>query len=398
MNESKLLPSLIDDIYKQTYKKFQIIACVNQLDDWWENNDKIAICLDNQFVINYLNTLNQSNIHIIDKSSRGNGWKGKNFGVGWARKTAMDYSTSLASDNDIIVSIDADTRINKGYFQSIINTFDKHHNSIAISVPYFHKLTENNLLNRCLLRYEIYMRYYSINLWRTNIPYHFTALGSAICLKVLTYKKIGGITPKKSGEDFYFIQKLVKTGEVLNWNPEKVYPETRFSNRVFFGTGPALIKGSKGDWKSYPIYHFSLFDKVYNLYEIFNKIFTDNIYDNDLKLLKEFSIDKSWWMSLKKNFRTETHFIKACYGKFDALRILQFLKSNHSKIVKTDEECLIEFILNFHNEKFNFYNFKNFSFETSSIDFLDNIRNKLMMIEEDFQKNEFKNTETINEK
>ncbi len=90
----------------------------------------------------------------------------------------------------------------------------------------------------------------------------FTAIGSAMALPVKSYRAIGGMTPHKSGEDFYFLQKLRKFGKVLTWNKEKVYPEARYSDRVFFGTGPAMIKGRDGDWSSYPIYPFELFDEI----------------------------------------------------------------------------------------------------------------------------------------
>lgn len=398
MNESKLLPRLINDIFNQNYRKFQIVVCINQPDEWWGDISKKNICLDNQKTIKYLNSLKTNEIHIIDKSSIGNGWKGKNYGVGWARKIAMDYIMSKASDDDIIVSIDADTQINCDYFSSIVDSFNTHQKIIAISVPYFHKLTEDNLINRCILRYEIYMRLYSINLWRTKVPYHFTALGSAICIKAWAYKKVGGITPLKSGEDFYFLQKLAKSGTILNWNPEKVYPETRYSNRVFFGTGPALIKGRNEDWSSYPIYHFSLFNKLSELYNIFHKICSEKLNNNDYQLLNEFSIDNEWWQNLKINFKTERHFVKACSEKFDALRILQFLKSKQPLIRKTDEECLIEYLSCFHKDIFNSFDFKDFNFKTSSIHFLDAIRKVLLNIEEEFQKNEYFKTKTTIER
>lgn len=386
MNESKNISSLICNVFSQTYKNYQIVLCINQPDSWWNDKDKIEICTDNQITITYINSLKDKNIHLIDKSSKGKGWTGKNFGVGWARKITMDYIADLASDYDIIISIDADTQIESNYFESIISSFNTHKKSIAISIPYYHKLTDDNKLNRSILRYEIYMRNYSLNLWRINNPYHFTALGSAISLPVWAYKKIGGLSPVKSGEDFYFLQKLSKTGFVLNWNPVKVYPEARYSDRVFFGTGPALIKGSKGDWKSYPIYHYSLFDKIGELFGLFGKIYYDNLNNKDIEFLKNFSIDKDWWLNLKTNFKTETHFVKACYEKFDALKILQFLKENQNYINKTDEECLIEYFEKFHNNYYTNLNLKKFNFDSTSIEQLDEIRNFLVKKEEEYQK------------
>ncbi len=112
-------------------------------------------------------------------------------------------------------------------FNRLLNTFKHHPDAVALSVPYYHNLTGDEEKDRAILRYEIYMRYYAINLWRIGSPYNFTAVGSAMALPVWAYRAIGGITPHKSGEDFYFIQKLRKyrgninleRGESLSGSP-----------------------------------------------------------------------------------------------------------------------------------------------------------------------------------
>jgi glycosyltransferase involved in cell wall biosynthesis len=273
MNESDNIEAFVECCLKQTYSDFILVVCVNQPDDWWEGQDKVNICNNNQSTLRILNKIKDIPIVIIDRCSKGKGWKGKDFGVGWARKTAMDHINKQAEANDIMVSLDADTRFNPGYFESIKDNFKHHPDAAALSVPYYHELTGDDQKDRAILRYEIYMRYYAINLWRIGSPYNFTAIGSAMALPVWAYRAIGGITPHKSGEDFYFIQKLRKYGNVLTWNKEKVYPAARYSDRVFFGTGPAMIKGRDGDWSSYPIYPFELFDEVKATYDLFPVLF-----------------------------------------------------------------------------------------------------------------------------
>jgi hypothetical protein len=89
-------------------------------------------------------------------------------------------------------------------------------NLLGIAIPYFHPLTGNNVNDRLILRYEIYMRHYLNNMLEIGNPYAFTAIGSAMAAKVSAYRKVGGLTPVKSGEDFYFIQKLKKIRQCGN--------------------------------------------------------------------------------------------------------------------------------------------------------------------------------------
>jgi len=388
LNELETLPSFIADLKQQSFKNFRLYVCVNQPDDWWDLHEKREICENNQESVHFLKNIKDIEIEIIDCSKQGNGWKGKQSGVGWARKTLMDRINTVANANDIVLSLDADTRFNTIYLDSIIHSIKIHPEALAISVPYYHRLTDDEAANRAILRYEIYMRYYAINLWRIRSPFSFTALGSAIAFPLWAYRKIGGISPMKSGEDFYFLQKFCKTGKILNWNPEKVFPAARFSDRVFFGTGPAMIKGSQGDWSSYPIYHFSLFERIENTYLLFPDLYTKDIDLPTAKFLNVQFKDNKWWLLLRKNFKTQSHFINACYEKLDGLRTLQYLKTMQPKIGKSDETCLFEFLAKFYPDTITQLQlFESFKFEQLSVEQLDNLRNYLMKIEENYQKN-----------
>ncbi len=423
INELENIPTFLNDLKAQTYQNFELYVCVNQPDNWWEDPVKTTVCIDNQKTIELLKEQDFF-INIIDKSTKGNAWTGKQSGVGWARKVLMDTINNIADKAGIIISLDADTRFNSQYFESIINTFVDNPKAVAIANPYYHKLTDDDAANRAILRYEIYMRHYSINLFRINCPYNFTALGSAMALPVWAYRKIGGITPMKSGEDFYFLQKLTKTGQVVNYNKEKVYPAARFSDRVFFGTGPAMIKGRSGDWNSYPIYYFSLFDAIKRTYELLPSLFYDDIELPMSAFLSEQFNDDKWWVALRNNFKTERHFVKACCEKIDGLRILQYLKANQALTGKTNEECLIDFFDNYlfvdaiasrggttkqynknkvEKDCFTSFamtkelcenelniDFDSFNFDKATTTQLNDIRDLLCAIEEEFQHNKYK--------
>ncbi len=328
LNESENIPELLNSLKKQTFKNFELVACVNQPEEWWERPEKIDLCIDNKRSIEILRKENQFPITIIDKSSKGNAWQGKQKGVGWARKIVMDKAASLGSEIDMIIIIDADTEYPRDYLTSVAEIFARKPNSVGLANPYYHRLTQDKKANLAILRYEIYMRNYAINMILIDNPYHFTALGSAMATTVKTYNRIGGISPKASGEDFYFLQKLSKFGELEHWNDQKVYPAARFSDRVNFGTGPAMIKGNTGDWSSYPIYHFKLFEKVKFTYDAFPDLFEKDMATPMTIFLQNQLKKEELWEPLRKNYKTKGQFVKACTILVDGLRILQFLKQD----------------------------------------------------------------------
>jgi len=388
LNELLYLPEVISSLRNQTYTNFIVYICVNQPDSWWGDVGKEEICIQNSKTIEYLSGIQDMSVVVIDRSSRGKAWKAKHYGVGMARKTLMDNIIQEANDMDIIVSMDADTTFGEKYFQSVISNFKSDPKNVALSVPYYHQLTGNEKADRAILRYEIYLRNYNINLIRIGCPYNFTAIGSAIALPVKSYKAIGGITPFKSGEDFYFLQKLRKYGAVGIWNSEKVFPASRFSDRVAFGTGPAMIKGREGDWSSYPVFHYSIFDRIREMYDLFPDLFNKDINTPmDVFLSATFKSDNIW-QPLRENFKTEKQFIKACHTKIDGLRIFQFLKSEQKRINQTDEDNLNDFF----DEFYSGLDIKNLGhpfgqefFNTTKIEKMNEVRDFLVRVEEGMQ-------------
>ena len=340
LNEYENLPKLLRYFKDQTYRNFKLFICINQPDDWWDNPDKIVQCLDNERSLAYLNSLNDIDIHIIDKSSRGKGWTGKKRGVGWARKLIMDEAANQGSADDILVSVDADTEYPYTYFQSLIDIFKAGQLFSAHSNPYYHQLTGRLAEDQAILRYEIYMRIYAINMILIDNPYAFSAVGSAMACSVSQYQKMGGISPKSSGEDFYFLQHMRKNAPLSQYNEVRVYPQARFSDRVNFGTGPAMIKGNSGDWSSYPFYIPELFLKIKETFYGFQQLYERDIELPMSNFLKEQLKKETLWEALRKNHKTNTKFVRACTELVDGLRILQFLKESHAKYSLGDLEDL----------------------------------------------------------
>ncbi len=387
INEAEFLPGILGCMLRQETNKFRVFICVNQPDEWWEMPGKKHICEANVKTLRTLEKFPGIDLTLIDRCTPGNGWKGKKHGVGWARKTVMDVIIKVAETKDIIVSLDADTTFCENYFSSLAENFSVHPDAVAIAVPYFHQLVEDEAANRAILRYEIYMRYYSLNLWRIGSPYSFMALGSAMAFPVWAYRAVGGMTPKMSGEDFYFFQKLRKYGKILFSNPEKVYPAARFSDRVYFGTGPAMIKGEQGDWTSYPVYSFHYFDEIRMTTDLFRDFFSETGSTPVVGFLKQLLKEEDPFQLLRENFKEPATFARACHEKFDGLRILQYLKYRQNNESKTDEEHLFEFLSRFYPDecKAIIPDAAKFSFAMSTLSELDLARIFLMKKEEEYQ-------------
>ena len=338
MGEMEYLPSVLPSVLKAAEGvDFKMFICVNQPEAFRDDVHRKSIYRDNQSCLNYLQALDDPRICILDYSSAGKGWQGKKHGVGHARRVAMDAAVAKAEADDLLVSMDADTLISDNYFHNLLRLQKHYPDAVAMALPYYHPLTGNEAEDRAVLRYELYMRFYSLNLWRTESPYRFTALGSAMACPVRSYRKIGGITPKMSGEDFYFLQKLRKSGPLLVYSTEKVYPASRFSARVFFGTGPAMIKGNSGDWSSYPFYDPLFFDEIQNFYNLLPKLYRDDCEGRVMDFLKESNKGRAIWRDWRANAASEQAFIKAAHTAFDGLRILQYLRRRKEQQPETTE-------------------------------------------------------------
>jgi hypothetical protein len=346
MDEQEWLPRTLDCIAQQhTTHSFTVYICINQPDEWWGMADKVEVCHHNAELLRWVEeyrTHAHFPIELIDRTSPGNGWQGKKHGVGWARKTLFDRILSVADSHDLVVSMDADTEFGPDYFESVAHNLARHPAWVALSVPYYHRLTGDEVKDRAILRYEIYMRHYALGMLRIGSPYSFTAIGSAIVVRAASLRKIGGITPVQSGEDFYLLQKLRKMGEVGSWNEECVYPAARYSSRVAFGTGPAMMKGAAGNWESYPIYSAASFQKIADTYRQIDRLYIEDIDNDFIRFLQTQFKTENLWGPLRANARTVKQFRHSFHEKADGLRILQFLRQEHQKEGASTEELVLE--------------------------------------------------------
>ena len=342
MQESEWLPTLFESLTRQDFKNLELVACVNQPDSYHRIPEKQHIIDDNQRCLQMLEAFGRSGmkVHLIDHSSKGKGWPEHASGVGQARKAVMDYIAALGLPDELIVSIDADTFYPPEYFAVIEETYKKYPEITGLCLPYHHPLNNDEEADRCILRYELYMRAYALNLLLINNPYAFTALGSAMATKIKVYRRLKGLTPFTAGEDFYFIQKLIKNGPVATWAPTQAYPAGRFSDRVIFGTGPAMIKGHRGNWASYPIYPPSIFIPIRQTFESFESLFKSDLPTPLDDFLEKTFKTRSIWQPLRANACSVHTFMRACMQKIDGLRILQYCKTAQADLKISIETAL----------------------------------------------------------
>lgn len=329
LDEMVAMPKLIDCLRKQTFDGFALYVCVNNPDDWWDDGDKIRVAQNNVALMDYLKGIDDIDVTVIDRCSKGNGWVGKRRGVGWARKMLFDRIVEERGRDELVVSMDADTVFGANYLQSVVDAMNADSSISAIAVPYYHPLEGSDDECRSILRYEIYMRYYLLQLIRIGSPYAFTALGSAMVFSARAYSRVGGITPLQGGEDFYLMQKFAKTGKVSVCNSECVYPSARGSDRVPFGTGPAVCKTLVEQDRSYPFYPATVFDRVGQTFAAFDSLYTADSDTPMTEFLQQQLKTGSLWQPLRANYKRKELFVKACAERVDGLRILQYLKQQY---------------------------------------------------------------------
>ena len=386
------LPHLIDLLNRQSFRDFDVYICVNNPECWSDSigDGERGMYRDNQKSLEYLCNIakNWKQLHIIDRSSPSRGWVEKKRGVGWARKVLLDAIEAEHDDDEIVISLDADTDFGEKYMESVLCAMNEHSDFSALAVPYYHPLCGEESTDRAMLRYEIYMRHYLINLldmklWlaethELDFPYAFTALGSAMVFPLWAYRRVGGITPLQGGEDFYLMQKFAKTGRVLLSCNEVVKPQGRPSSRVPFGTGPAIVKGVDSMEDSYPLYPHEAFRSVAETYSMFPVLYDKNV-DTPMTqfLCWQLKCDEIW-QPLRKNFKTRELFVHACQERVDGLRILQFLKHYRELMaveqgyIPTSEEELRS-CCNNHGIKVP----DDFCFVSSPVDVISDVRDRL---------------------
>ncbi len=277
--------------------------------------------------------------------------RAKDAGVGFARKIGMEIAITrfreAGNEKGIIVSLDADCLVHKDYLTEIKQSFDSNPKQGLAIFQFKHDLNpekySQEIINAAML-YEIYLRYFRICLQDTGFPYAYHTIGSCFAVSPETYRRAGGMPKKQGGEDFYFIHKcapITKTGVIKK---QLVFPSPRISERVPFGTGPAVKKIISED--NYPVYNFRSFWVLKTFFSRFNSLYDADKIDLDQipsQLLDYIGAEqlREQITECKTNTASREAFQKRMYRKFDAFFVIKFL--NYLKTVNdyNPEDVLI---------------------------------------------------------
>jgi len=131
-------------------------------------------------------------------------------------------------------------------------------------------------LENAVKQYEAYIRYYRAMLRFIGFPWYYHTIGSAFAVTADAYVRVGGMGRQQGGEDFYFLQKVFALGETRELDDVWVYPLARFSDRVPFGTGPALQKIINRQDEILNVYSRDAFVSLKQLFEMKDAFYLKN--------------------------------------------------------------------------------------------------------------------------
>jgi hypothetical protein len=280
----------------------------------------------------------------------------KHAGAGLARKILMDTACSrfnlLDRPDGFILSIDADTLVPENYFSEINKCVNQNADTDCLIFNFAHPLYDTSYTSgvyRAVAQYEMHLRYYKQILQAIGYPFYHYTIGSCFGVKAKTYVKVGGMSKRKAGEDFYFLQKVFPNAITQFVRNIKLIPSPRPSWRVPFGTGPAIRKIMNDLSGSYASYHPQSFYELQNLFEIIPLFYVSDL-DTCNKKIAELPDSISNYLinnniqakitEIKNNSASELNFIKRFYHWFDAFNVLKYL--NYSRINSSGTIDVIE--------------------------------------------------------
>ncbi len=264
----------------------------------------------------------------------------KHAGVGLARKIGMDEAIRrfalIDNPNGIIVSCDADTLVEKNYLIEIEKFYHKNTFCCVANIAFEHPLNGDlsQVQYKSIAEYELYLRYYVQQLKRINFPYAYHTIGSCFSLRAKAYCRQGGMNKRQAGEDFYFLQKLFQTEEVGEIVTTKVFPSSRMSDRVPFGTGTVMSK-MISEQQEYVTYSSESFNVLQDFFTKISNIQTTSdlrsVFQTLHPCLQDFlkynEFEKKV-VEIQNNSTTNKLYLKRFFNWFNGFMVYKFL--NHS--------------------------------------------------------------------
>ena len=283
------------------------------------------------------------NVGYVDASSPGFEMDDRDGGVGLARKIGFDRALELFDDEkegvNLLFSLDADTLVKNNYLSAVRNYFEKTGSKAAV-ISFEHQKAISKEEQEAICCYETFLRYYVLGLRYAKSRYAHHSVGSTIVCTAEGYTDVRGMNRRKAGEDFYFLNKLAKVHMIGLVNTTRVYPSSRSSNRVPFGTGKRVEgfkNGSSNEYLTYNPKTFLVLKKWLHLMSSGEKRDMDTIMSGAKKIhvfleqfLRENRFDEAW-PRLVKNAKTPDvlsgHF-HLWFDGFKQFKLIRYLTRN----------------------------------------------------------------------
>jgi hypothetical protein len=256
----------------------------------------------------------------------------KHAGVGLARKIGMDEAIRRFDEinfDGLLICFDGDCVVNKNYLielEKYAATPEKY-NTICLHFEHDLNAEPNELLNKGIIFYELFLCYYKEGLNYCGFPYSFHTIGSSMAVKASIYCKAGGMNKRKAGEDFYFLTKVFPYGKIIELNTAIVYPSARISTRVPFGTGRAQQNFIEKQDQQYTTYAFRSFEDLKEFFAI-DLYATEFDFNKLPQTLKQFLSEdemRNKLAEIKNNTSSKQQFEKRFFDWFDGFMILKFV-------------------------------------------------------------------------
>jgi len=273
----------------------------------------------------------------IDASSKGYEMPKNDGGVGLARKIGMDMALRLlktsASDKKLILSLDADTLVQPNYLAAIKNYFTPKIKTTIVA--YEHQMPDDYERQAAICCYEIFLRYWVLGLKYAKSPWAFHSIGSTIVTSTDAYLQVRGMNRREAGEDFYFLNKLAKIGNIDYIRDTCVFPSARSSSRVPFGTGKAVERFLSGQKQEYLLYDPQIFTIISQWLEFMNTAFL--MHEDEILIqahrinpaLKLFLVDSRFadaWSKIRRSAKEEKTLRRHFHDWFDGFKTFKLIK------------------------------------------------------------------------
>jgi len=346
-NEPDLQHTLNSLLHNHPKVPAEVIICINYPENATDEIKKTGN-KQHQNLLNWCKNISNDNFNFHSICLRN--LPSKKAGVGYARKVAMDEAARrfnfINNKKGIIVNLDADCLVNKNYINAILNFYKENENCKAANIYFEHIATTGSTLSEGIILYELHLRYIIEALKYCKYPYAYHTVGSSFCVNTLVYQQQGGMNLRKAGEDFYFLHKLFPLGHFGEIANAVVYPSSRSSDRVPFGTGKSIA-----DWENKKRdlnYSYSL-----QIFEIVKALFDNPILffdsENYQKFVPEILLSylktqkfNDTLTEIKTNTKDTTAFVKRYHRYWSGFRLwklIHYLRDHYFENELLTDSC-----------------------------------------------------------